>query len=207
MPDLGPPPSAPAGIPVDAHGNPTIDPTKNVLDLVRAESLRQDGLRKAGEDFQAYRVDAESKFQNFARDAEARLQTLVRNSETQRLDQLAVLRQSYEARIADMLAVSVKSTSDLVSTQLVQIQATFNDRVSKLEQFRWESGGADRGTRDRDVDRRGNVGMIIGIASFCALAISMIVGAVMFVIVDKTPVATAAAPTLVAPAIVPLTPK
>jgi hypothetical protein len=36
-----------AGIPVDAFGGATIDPTKNVLDLVRAANERQDDLRLA----------------------------------------------------------------------------------------------------------------------------------------------------------------
>jgi hypothetical protein len=103
--------NAPAGrsrIPVDFQGAQTIDPTKNVLDLVQAESKYQDAMR-----------DAESK----------------------RIDQLAELRQTYEKRIADMLAESVRSTSTLVSNQLVQFQATFDGRVSKLEEFRWSSSG------------------------------------------------------------------
>jgi hypothetical protein len=36
-----------AGIPVDAFGGKTIDPTKNVLDLVDAANRRQDDLRNA----------------------------------------------------------------------------------------------------------------------------------------------------------------
>jgi hypothetical protein len=115
---------------IDAAGNAVIDPTKNVLDLVRAESIRQDGLR-----------EAESRFQKFARDAEARKAAELRMAESARIDQLAQLRQSYESRISDMLAESVKSTSGLVGTQLIQIQATFDKRVSELEQFRWAAGG------------------------------------------------------------------
>ena len=34
------------GIPVDSAGGPTVDPTKNVLDLVEAANRRQDDLRK-----------------------------------------------------------------------------------------------------------------------------------------------------------------
>jgi hypothetical protein len=197
------------GDPVDAYGNSTIDPTKNVLDLVRAESIRQDGLRDAESRLHRYAIETLEKFQNYARDTESKMQTLVRNSETQRLDQLAVLRQTYEARIADMLAVSVKSTSDLVSTQLVQIQATFNDRVSKLEQFRWESGGADQGQRDKGADQRGNVAMIVGVASFGATVLTMIIGVVMYVVVSKTPsiAIPSPAPTIISPSAAPVNPK
>lgn len=38
---------APSGLPVDPSGGPTIDPTKNVLDLVAAETRRHDDLRHA----------------------------------------------------------------------------------------------------------------------------------------------------------------
>jgi hypothetical protein len=36
-----------SGIPVDAYGGSTVDPTKNVLDLVEAANKRQDDLRQA----------------------------------------------------------------------------------------------------------------------------------------------------------------
>ena len=42
-----PPTSGRAGIPVDSFGGATVDPTKNVLDLVEAANKRQDDLRMA----------------------------------------------------------------------------------------------------------------------------------------------------------------
>ena len=107
-----------------------IDPTKNVLDLVNAESKYQDGMREALRELTKFSTSGEAKFVKY-----------MIESESKRLDQLAELRRQYDVRIADMLRTSVESTSNLVSTQLVQIQQTFNDRVAKLEQFRWESGG------------------------------------------------------------------
>jgi hypothetical protein len=126
---------------VDAFGWPVIDPTKNVLNLVAAESKYQDGMRDALEKYVSQAREYESKMQNSAKDAESKLQMLRAEAESKRIDQLAELRMRYDTRIADMLSASVQSTSSLVSTQLVQIQATFDARVSKLEQFRWESGG------------------------------------------------------------------
>jgi len=114
----------------DENGGPVIDPTKNVLDLVKAESKYQDGMR-----------DALERLLNAKAEGEAKTTKLLSEAESKRIDQLASLRLTYDARIADMLRTSVESTSSLVSTQLVQIQNTFNDRVAKLEQFRWESGG------------------------------------------------------------------
>jgi exonuclease VII large subunit len=88
-----------------------------------------------------FSLAAESRLQTFARESESKMQTWMRDAETSRLDQLSDLRQTYESRIADMLSESVKSTSSLVSTQLVQIQSTFDARVSKLEEFRLLSTG------------------------------------------------------------------
>ncbi len=99
-----------------------IDPTKNVLDVVEAERQRQDSLR-----------EAESRYQNEMRAAAVK-----------RLDDLTAQARFYQTEIAVMLAKSVESTSSLVSTQLLQIQTILNERVSKLEQFRYESSG--RGT-------------------------------------------------------------
>lgn len=124
-----------------SDANIPTDPTKNVLDIVRAESKYQDGMREAVQKLNEFSLSAETRLQTFARESESKMQTWMRDAETNRLDQLSDLRQTYESRIADMLSESVKSTSSLVSTQLVQIQSTFDARVSKLEEFRLLSTG------------------------------------------------------------------
>jgi len=149
---------ASAGTGVDLFGGPVVDPTKNVLDLVKAESVKQEALAKA-----------ESKYQDAMREAEQR-----------RIDDLASLRMSYDARIAEDLRVNVKTTSDQLAGQLVketgalssqigalttsftnqlttlttsvtnQIGALTNavtPRIADLERFRWEQGGK-AGERD-----------------------------------------------------------
>lgn len=139
------------GIGVDAAGGGVIDPTKNVEDLVRALEIALAEFRKSDIKYVDTQLVAAEKLQNYARDAEARLhklelgaETRLRDSlrsadaalssaETRRIDQLAQTRQEFQNTIRDMLAESVRTTSTLVSTQLVQIQATFDTRVSKLE--------------------------------------------------------------------------
>jgi transposase len=129
------------GIGVDAFGGGVIDPTKNVLDL----------------------VNAESKYQNDMRRMEARRQDELRAAETRRLDDLAQLRHQYDAQISENLRVQVKTTSELISTQLDKVTtslssqittvtttfssqiaaltAAFTARIADLERFRWEVGG------------------------------------------------------------------
>jgi hypothetical protein len=140
------------GIGVDASGGPVVDPTENVLALVDVEKEHQHELRVADNRFldanliaqeklQNFAREAESRMQDFAREAESKLQTALRQAETNRIDQLAQTRQEFQNTIRDMLAESVRTTSTLVSTQLVQIQATFDARVSKLEAFQFTLAG------------------------------------------------------------------
>ena len=141
-----------SGLGVDSQGAPVVDPTKNVEDLVRAGEARQAELREADQRFLDAQLASMEKMQTFAREADMRLNThareqgqklqqALREAETSRLDQLASTRKEYENTIRDMLAESVRTTSTLVSTQLVQIQATFDTRVSKLEAFQFTQAG------------------------------------------------------------------
>lgn len=118
-----------------------VDPTRNVLDLVKAESKYQDGMRNALGEMRTFALDAESKMQTFALASESKMQNWMRDAESKRLDQLASQRDRYEDRISLILSEATKDKSLLVSGQLVQIQATFDARVSKLEEFRLLSTG------------------------------------------------------------------
>jgi hypothetical protein len=145
------PPQGP-GQAVDAHGGPVVDPTKNVEDLVRAGEVTNKALRAADNRFIDAQLESSEKLQNFAREAQGTLQNFAReageklnkallDAETRRIDQLADTRQKFQDTIRDMLAESVRTTSTLVSTQLVQIQATFDTRVSKLEAYQFTQAG------------------------------------------------------------------
>lgn len=130
------------GIGVDARGGEVIDPTKNVRELVLAESKYQDGMRDSLEKQQNFARDAHEKFQNFARESESRLQTWMRDAESKRTDQIRSQAERFETIISNMLSKSVESTQSLVATQLLQIQNTFNERVARLEQWRYERTGS-----------------------------------------------------------------
>jgi hypothetical protein len=134
------PPSA-TGIGVDYQGAPVIDPTKNVLDL----------------------VDAESRFNAAARAADNRFHDAMRDAETRRVNDLEAQKVRYETQAAAVLTVQVKTTSELISTQLDKVTTALGaqittlstsfgaqisalstsllDRIGELERFRWEVGG------------------------------------------------------------------
>ena len=129
------------GLGVDAGGGAVVDPTKNVLDLVRAESKYQDAMREGLASRVVEMTTALKEQVKLLSDGIVLFQNGQREAETKRIDQLAMTRQEFQNTIRDMLAESVRTTSTLVSTQLVQIQATFDTRVSKLEAYQFTQAG------------------------------------------------------------------
>jgi hypothetical protein len=147
-----------------------IDPTKNVLDLVKAESRYQDGMRDIGEKLQHSENHRLADLQS----AEAKRLEDLAKAETRRVDALEEQRVRYEARIAEDLRVNVKTTSDQLAGQLIKETGALNNqiatlttsvanqvttlttsltnqmtaqssgintRLADLERFRWETGG------------------------------------------------------------------
>jgi hypothetical protein len=100
-----------------------IDPTKNVLDLVRAESKYQDAMRVA-----------EDKYQNALREAEMR-----------RINELAIQKQTFDLELAKVLRANQDAASTLLATQLKEVKTDLSDRTSKLEQVRDQNVGKSEG--------------------------------------------------------------
>jgi hypothetical protein len=129
------------GIAVDAEGGAVVDPTKNVLDLVKAESKYQDAMREGVKELMRESMGGLRHTLEILTSNVTMFQSAMRDAETRRIDELAENRQEFQNTIRDMLAESVRTTSTLVSTQLVQIQATFDTRVSKLEAAAFTQAG------------------------------------------------------------------
>lgn len=114
------------GVAVDARGGAVIDPTKNVLDLVKEAIGRQDDLRGL----------------------EVRLQNSLREAETRRINELNIQKQGFDLELSKLLRESAEKQATLLATQLREVKTDLSDRVAKLEQFRWESGGRNSGQGD-----------------------------------------------------------
>jgi hypothetical protein len=159
------------GIAVDARGGEVVDPTENVRQLVLAESKYQDAMRGELEKQMTMSVAFSRDTMKILSDNVVAFQNAQRDAETKRIDQLASTRQEFQNTIRDMLAESVRTTSNLVSTQLVQIQATFDTRVTKLEAGAFTQAGKssvqDPATADA-LTRMGN-----SISSFATMTAEM----------------------------------
>jgi hypothetical protein len=138
-----------------------IDPTKNVLDALHTEARHRDDLRAA-----------DLRYNDAMREWGQKHQDALRAAEQRRIDGLAELRVQYDVIIEEIRRTQLDSTSTLLATQLREVKLDLSDRTSKLEQFRWESGGTTTG-------RDAVWGRILGAAGFGA-ALAAIVSFLVF---------------------------
>lgn len=103
-----------AGRPVDAAGNPAVDPTANVLSLVAAAIQRQDDLRTT-----------ESRHVRQISDLRAQFATELRHAETERINAIravdvAAVQQASQvsATQASTLAAQVATSAETLRTQV-----------------------------------------------------------------------------------------
>jgi hypothetical protein len=152
------------GIPVDSQGGPTIDPTKNVLDLVLAAVTRLDDLMDA----------ATSRIDDLATRETAR-QDELRNALDSRLTALNAQRDTYEERIqhirrdyekqneevksdfgkqiAAILQAQADKNALLLSSGVDKLGASTSDRLALVEKNQYVTGGASA-ARDPALDRK-----------------------------------------------------
>ena len=142
------PRKCPIGVTSEGGDVVGIDPTENVLALVDTQSRHQRRMDAANSRyFDSQNMWTIKYFQALA-DAEQR-----------RVDGLAAQKKDYDNKIGETQTGQMKTTSDLVSTQLDKVTtslsdtinktadnitaalAMMNERLAKVEQFRYETGG------------------------------------------------------------------
>lgn len=132
------------GVPVDASGGPTVDPTKNVLDLVNAAVQRLDDLASAREDTigaELRRLDEiretrvndlrellalQAAHQNQMADLRATYEQLLRVKETERIDAIRAVDVQAVQRAAEVSATQAQTlaTQQQVSAETLRTQVT-----------------------------------------------------------------------------------
>ena len=152
-------PHKPDGISVDASGVNTVDPTKNVLDLVAREIQRLNDLRAA----ETRRVDdlrvAESRRVDEQLSLRAHYEEKLRDAEAKRIDAIRAVdvnavtvaseRQTQSAAVlatqvsqsAETLRALVATNAQSTATQLAQIITPITDRLSLVERAQYEGAG------------------------------------------------------------------
>jgi len=150
--------NTPSGIPVDASGGPTIDPTANVIALSEASNRRQDDLRLAHRElFDTQNANLKAQLilwgdhQKALSDLRERHQEKLMEAESKRLDAIRQIdRETQErtaaqilnavttlaaqnATTAETLRTQVATTAAAANSTFQTTNAEFNKRVSALE--------------------------------------------------------------------------
>ena len=133
----------PSGIPVDSSGGPTIDPTKNVLDLVSAATERLDDLREANDKLTMAELTCLRREMNLRAEHAKEIGALHREMRVLESDRVDKIRanDNLNASIATdraneaikTLAIQAQNTASGLATQLTNTFAEFNKRLSQVE--------------------------------------------------------------------------
>jgi hypothetical protein len=186
------PATPPPGSGVDAHGSPVIDPTKNVLDLVRAGAESSDKILalhvKRLDDLR----DMESKHVHELLANTSRYEDLLRQAETKRIDAIrtvdvnavaeaarvsaaqALTLANQVATSAETLRTQVATVATATATALANALEPLQKAIEDLRKTQYEAQGLRTATVDQRADRgseRSANQWAIGIAIVIALAV------------------------------------
>jgi len=154
--------TAPDGLGVDSPGAPVIDPTFNVLQLVKAAMKRQDDLRKADRrDFKG-KLKAERRRINEQLRLRAKYDRWLIKAEAGRIDAIRTVDVNYASANASKIAAQVEvsahqvsstaetlrtlvtTTANALAEQHRQISEPLLQRVAQLEKAQYEGAGKER---------------------------------------------------------------
>ena len=147
---------------VDRYGVPVIDPTKNVLDLVRAAIQRQDDLREMSAAHAREMQSAETRRMDEKAELRAEHGKELRQIETARLDAIRAVDVNAVQRAAEVqatqagaLAAQVATTADAFRASLAAALAPIQASIEDLRRAQYEAQGqktqvVETSSADRD---------------------------------------------------------
>lgn len=159
-------PEGSPGLGVDSRGDPAVDPTKNVRELVEAAMQRQDDLRDGAKSLFKAMMDGVQKYIDSKIDGNDRLSTErheftrreLSNIEQRRLEHKEDTRSTVDTAFAGAEKAIAKSER-AAADQIKSVESTVDDlkdRVLRLETTQQTK------TETRS-DGRSNIGMVVGI--------------------------------------------
>lgn len=167
-----------AGPSTDRHNEPVIDPTKNVLDLVAAETKRQDDMREGFEKRVIEMIELRADYDEKLRKAESDRIDAIRAVDVGNVQRAAEV----QATQALALANQVVATANALETKLSATVAPLQTRIDDLTRVQYEGVGS-KGQQQETREVGASTGLWIGIAiaglglllTFIGIAITAIV--------------------------------
>lgn len=118
---------------VDRVGNPVIDPTKNVLDLVAAETKRQDDLREMDSTHMREILALRSEFYSELRHAEANRIDAIRAVDVGNVQRAAETQAAQAATIATQVAASAEALRNQVQAAATAAAAALSAALDPIQ--------------------------------------------------------------------------
>lgn len=171
------------GLAVDAAGNPVVDPTKNVLDLVAAAIARQDDLRAWLEKVVDAKIEGRSalsneRYQSVLREFESIERRRIENKSDTKSALDAALAAAKEAVKEQALASdkAISKSESAVTDQIKAVVATVDDLKARTVVMETQKTT----TVENRGESRSNIGMVVGIIGVAFGLLSFIVVAANF---------------------------
>ena len=139
---------------VDAGGNPVIDPTKNVLDLVEAAIRRQDDLRSAEASSLRREMLLRADYDEKLRQAESARIDAIRSVDVGAVNRAAEV----QATQAGALAAQVLATADAFRVSLAAALEPIQKDIRDLRDAQSRTVGG----KDQTGETRLNLGALLG---------------------------------------------
>jgi len=169
------------GLGVDYRGNPVIDPTKNVLDLVSAAIQRQDDLRNIEVEHRKEIADLRHMYEKELREAESARIDAIRavdvGAVNQAADVAAIQASTLAAQVAtsaETLRTQVTTTATAAATALTAALEPIVKSIAELQRAQYET----QGQKTQVIETRASSGES---RQAYALAISALVAVVLIV--------------------------
>jgi cobalamin biosynthesis Mg chelatase CobN len=153
------------GLGVDAAGNPVVDPTRNVLDLVAAAIARQDDLREAESRHVRELAELRAEFQHELRQAETERINAIRAVDVQAVQQASSVQETRATALAAQVAASaeamrsqVAAAATAAATSLAAALEPVQKDIADLRRAQYEA----QGQKTQVTETRASGGAIIG---------------------------------------------
>jgi hypothetical protein len=175
------------GAGVDASGNPVLDPTKNVLDLVEAAVIRLNDLREADKEHRKEMDELRTSFAREIREAETARIDAIRAVDVGAVQRAAEVQADVATALANQVALSaetlrntVSETATLSAAALAQAIDPLQKAIDDLRRAQYEQQGQKQQVVERQAAGSG-VGLWAGIALSGFVALVSLLSLVAYV--------------------------
>lgn len=171
---------------VDSHGEPVVDPTKNVLDLVAAAIQRQDDLREAETHHLNKLMDLDRMYQEKLAAAETHRIDAIRAVDVDAVTRAAAVSATQAAILAAQVATSAEAMRNQVAAAATAATAALaaalepiQKDIADLRRAQYEQQGQKAGADDSTTDRRAGIMVTVGVLS---IIVAVLVAAITIII-------------------------